>query len=195
MMTRLAAIPPYLIALACLFWVGSLIVCIVCVVDVPQTNAAVFYLMTIDVVLTLAKYVMLIVMVNCFLEFLLGITVCFVRRDSDSREAAKEYYIAGKKAVEEETSVQSKVSAAYLSVTAKMEKVLDMELLRKADAFKSHINCVGSSVQSDVNVDAPTSTGTPVGSEEGFVVNSSEIKRADSVSEEGSSLRSAALTA
>ena len=182
-------VPPYIIALTCLFWVGSLIVCIVCVVNVPQTNAAVFYLMTIDVVLELAKYVLLIVVLNCFLDFWLGFVSLILRRDRESSDAANEYFIAGKKATEEEVSMQSKTCAAYLSICATMEKVLDIEFQRRTETFKSSVHCVGSSVQSDVNVDGLTSRETPVS---GASEEVSEIKRADS---EGSSLLSAAFTA
>jgi hypothetical protein len=194
-MALLCNVPPYVVALTCLFWVGSLIGMIVCVVKVPETQASVFYLMTIDVVLTMAKYVVLIVLTDLMLDCLLSISVCIIRREKESRDAAQEYYIAGKKAVEEETSLLTKTSSAYLSVISKMDKHLDMMLIRASDAHKLLVNRFESSAQSDANASTPRETPVSGASEEGFVINASEIKRVDSVSEEGSSTRSAALTA
>ena len=166
----------------------------ICIIRVPDAQAAAFYLMSFEYIMSLAVAVMLVSGVEYLVRSIIALFGLYIQCGAEKNRVLVSYYTRAEKEIDEEAKVRDVVTKSYLEVCEKMKTSLQM-MMDTTSALKMKTDAALSESSAGIS-EARTMIARIVDSEITAATDASSKPKRDASpsSEEGSSICSAAQT-
>ena len=140
---------PSAVSLVCLVVAYAFVFGAICIIRVPDAQAASFYLMSFEYLMSLSVAVMLVSGVECLVRSVSALVGYYIERGAEEKNRVLiSYYTKAEKSIDEEAKFRAVMTKSYLEVCDNMQTLMKNSAVKMAAAASDYIAATTQRVDS-----------------------------------------------